>query len=144
MFSTSSPTYPASVSVVASVIANDGDMVLPYLVERAEIGNFKAYQAESKVISKPISAERAGKIKEMMALCVEKGTGGAANVYGLDVYGKTGTAQNETDKSHDWFVGFAENDEGEKTVICVMLEYNGVGSSEAAGMAGRVLSYWLG
>ena len=81
-------------------------------------------------------------ITELMALCVEEGTGVNAKVSGLSVFGKTGTAQNETDKSHDWFLGFAENDEGEKTVVCVMLEYNGIGSYEAASMAGRVLSYW--
>lgn len=135
---------PLYMTMIASSIANGGEMILPYLVEKAERGNVKAYEGKRKVLANPIDTETSEKIKEMMALCVEKGTGGAANVSGLSVYGKTGTAQNETDKSHDWFLGFAENDEGEKSVICVMLEYNGVGSSEAASMAGRVLSYWLG
>ena len=135
---------PLYMTMIASSIANGGEMVLPYIVEKAERGGIKAYEGKRKVLAKPLDSLTADKIKEMMALCVSEGTGKSAAVSGLDVYGKTGTAQNETDKSHDWFLGFAENDEGEKSVICVMLEYNGVGSSEAASMAGRVLSYWLG
>ncbi len=135
---------PLYMTMVASVIANGGDMVLPYLVEKATTGNFVAYEAKGKTLTKSLDYATAEKIKEMMALCVTEGTGRAAAVQGLSVYGKTGTAQNETDKSHDWFIGFGENDAGEKSVVCVMLEYNGAGSSEAAAMAGRVLSYWLG
>ncbi len=135
---------PLYMTMVASAIANGGEMLSPYIVEKAEIGSIIAYEGKSKIQAKPVDYETSEKIKEMMALCVEEGTGRAAFVPGLKVYGKTGTAQNETDKSHDWFVGFAENEDGESSVICVMLEYNGVGSSEAASMAGRVLSYWLG
>ena len=135
---------PLYTTMVASSVANGGKMVKPDIVEKAGRGNFTAYEAKDEVLTKPLTEAEAEKIKEMMALCVNKGTGRSAAISGLDVYGKTGTAQNETDKSHDWFVGFAENDEGEKSVICVMLEYNGVGSSEAAAMAGRIFSYWLG
>ena len=135
---------PLYMTMIASSVANGGEMILPYLVEKAGRGNVKAYEGRRKVLANPIDTETSEKLKEMMALCVSEGTGRAASVSGIKVYGKTGTAQNETDKSHDWFIGFAENDEGEKSVICVMLEYNGVGSSEAASMAGRVLSYWLG
>lgn len=135
---------PLYMTMVASSVANGGKMVKPYLVEKAVLGDFVAYEAENKTLAQPLSKSTADKIKKMMELCVTEGTGKSASVSNLKVYGKTGTAQNETDKSHDWFIGFAENDEGEKAAICVMLEYNGVGSSEAASMAGRVFSYWLG
>lgn len=135
---------PFYMCMVASSIANKGEMVMPYMVEKAGRGPVISYEGKRNVIATPIKEETADKITELMALCVEEGTGAGARVPGLSVYGKTGTAQNETDNSHDWFLGFAENEEGEKTIICVMLEYNGVGSSEAASMAGRVLSYWLG
>jgi peptidoglycan glycosyltransferase len=135
---------PFYMCMVASSIANKGEMVMPYMVEKAGRGPVISYEGKRNVVANPIKGETADKIAELMALCVEEGTGAGAKVPGLSVYGKTGTAQNETEKSHDWFLGFAENDEGEKTVICVMLEYNGVGSSEAASMAGRVLSYWPG
>lgn len=135
---------PLYMTMVASSVANGGEMVAPCLVEKAGRGGITVYEAKKKTVAKPLSLAEAEKIKNMMELCVTDGTGKNAAVPGLAVYGKTGTAQNETDKSHDWFLGFAENEEGEKSVICVMLEYNGVGSYEAASMAGRVFSYWLG
>ncbi len=136
---------PMYMTLIASSIASSGEIVKPYLVETIDKGEFNVYSAKQKVLTRAISKENADKIKEMMALCVSEGTGGAANIGGgIKVCGKTGTAQNESDKSHDWFVGFGENLEGEISVICVMLEYGGVGSGEASYMAGKMLGYWLG
>ena len=134
---------PLYMTMVGSVFANGGTMVKPYLVESIDKGNVNAYKAKRKVLAEPVSAYVAGEVKDMMASCVGEGTGGQANVSGLKVYGKTGTAQNETEKSHDWFVGFAENDEGESVTVCVMFEYNGQGSSVSARCAGKIFSYWL-
>ena len=134
---------PLYMTMVGSVFANGGTMVKPYLVESIDKGNVNAYKAKRKVLAEPVSAYVAGEVKDMMAACVGEGTGGQANVSGLKVYGKTGTAQNETEKSHDWFVGFAENDEGESVTVCVMFEYNGQGSSVSARCAGKIFSYWL-
>lgn len=134
---------PLYMTMVGSVFANDGAMVKPYLVESIDKGSINAYRAKKKILAEPVSSYVAGQVKDMMASCVREGTGGQADVYGLKVYGKTGTAQNETDKSHDWFVGFAENDSGESVTVCVMFEYNGQGSSVSARTAGKIFSYWL-
>ncbi len=134
---------PMYMTLVASAIANDGEIIKPYLVESIDKGEFNAFTAKRKVLSRAVSEENAEKIKKMMALCVSEGTGMAARNEGITVYGKTGTAQNERDKSHDWFIGFGENEEGEKSVVCVMLEYGGVGSAEASYIAGKLLKYSL-
>lgn len=134
---------PMYMTLVASAIANDGEIIKPYLVESIDKGEFNAFTAKRKVIKRALSQENALKIKEMMGLCVSEGTGMAARSGGITVYGKTGTAQNERDKSHDWFIGFGENSDGEISVVCVMLEYGGMGSGEASYMAGKLLNYNL-
>ncbi len=134
---------PLYMTMVASSIANDGEMIMPYLVENAKKGSVYAYRAKRKVVSRVTDEQTALVIRDMMRGCVKEGTGKSADVYGLDVYGKTGTAQNEKDKSHDWFIGFAENEKGEGCTVCIMLEYNGKGSSESAYIASRIFSYWL-
>lgn len=134
---------PLYMTMVASVFANDGDMVKPYIVKSIDKGNINAYSAKKKTLGSPISQKTASEVKDMMYACVSEGTGYAASVSGLKVYGKTGTAQNETDKSHDWFVGFAETESGRSVTVCVMLEYNGQGSSVSAALAGKMLSKCL-
>lgn len=135
---------PLYMTMVGSVFANNGKMLKPYLVESIDKGSLNAYKAKTKILAEPVSYAVSDKVREMMALCVTNGTGAQANVSGLSVYGKTGTAENETDKTHDWFVGFAENDKGDSVTVCVMLEYNGQGSSVSARMAGKLFAYWLG
>lgn len=134
---------PLYMTMVASVFANGGEMVEPYIVQSIDKGSVNAFTAKKKILATPVSYSVAEKVKEMMRACVTEGTGGQANVSGLKVYGKTGTAENETDKTHDWFIGFAENDYGEGVTVCVMLEYNGQGSSVSAKIAGRLLARCL-
>lgn len=134
---------PLYMAMVGSAIANDGEMVMPYLVSYAKNGSFRVKEAKREVIANPISAEVSAKIKEMMRLSVTDGTSANANLIDCLVYGKTGTAQNETDKSHDWFLGFAEKGD-EKVTILVMLEYNGEGSYVSANLAKKMLSMYFG
>lgn len=134
---------PLYMATVASAVACGGEMRKPYLVERAEKNGITLYGAKPQTLARVISEETAGKLRDMMRLCVTDGTGKNADVPGLTVYGKTGTAQNETDRSHDWFVGFAEAEDGDRAIVAVILEYNGEGSSAAALLAGRVLDRWL-
>ncbi|MDP4132928.1 MAG: penicillin-binding transpeptidase domain-containing protein [Bacillota bacterium] len=134
---------PLYMLLVAASIENGGKIMQPYVVGEASRNNITGYKCQPGTIATAVDAATAKKVKDMMKLCVQKGTGTSARVSGLDVYGKTGTAQNETDKSHDWFAGFAEAPDGNKAAICVMLEYNGQGSSSSASIAGKVLSHCL-
>jgi len=70
------------------------------------------------------------------------GTGGAARVAGIQVAGKTGTAQNPHGKDHAWFIGFAPYD-NPKIAICVLVENAGFGGTEAAPIAGLCFERFL-
>ena len=68
------------------------------------------------------------------------GTGNLANARSVDVYGKTGTAQNPHGENHAWFVGYADNGR-EKIALVVLLENGGSGGRDAAPVAGAIFNY---
>ena len=131
-------------AMIAATVANGGKQMKPYLVqqqlssERRPITN-----AVPQVLRTPINGDVANDLREMMISVVENGTGRKARVDGLNVGGKTGTAQNAVGKDpHGWFIGFAFNDKGEAvSASCVMLENvsGGHASAEAARISGRIM-----
>lgn len=70
------------------------------------------------------------------------GTGGSARVAGVQVAGKTGTAQTTRGKDHAWFVGYAPFD-NPKIAICVLMENAGFGGTAAAPVAGKCIEQFL-
>lgn len=136
---------PLHMALVASAIANDGVIMQPYMVEKAFFDDGDIlYKAPSDVLSKAIDSSVAQKLTEFMKECVASGTGSAARVSGIEVAGKTGTAQNEQDgKDHAWFIGFAPA-EKPQIALCVMKEYSGRGGgSVCAPIAGKIIKYAL-
>jgi peptidoglycan glycosyltransferase len=136
---------PLQGALIAASVANGGEQRRPYLVQKLLGPDRRTiYTAEPETLRKPITADVAGKLKEMMVSVVENGTGRNAKFDGFEVGGKTGTAQNaEGANNHGWFIGFAFNSKGEAvSAVCVMLE-NVPGSSspsaEAARIAGRIM-----
>ena len=90
-----------------------------------------------------VSARVAGQVREMMLGVVRSGTGTAAAIPGVQVAGKTGTAElrpNSTNpKDADaWFVAFAPADKPQ-VAVAVMLVGAGFGGTSAAPIARRVL-----
>ena len=108
---------PLHVAMMASAVANNGKMMKPYLVETVTTENGTVIgQTKPSVLYDSIGTACADYIEEMMRGVVEDGTGTGAQISGITVAGKTGTAENETDKDHAWFVGYAPV---ENPTICV-------------------------
>ncbi len=110
-------TTPLQMAMVAAAIANDGNLMKPYLVEKAtarvdddgkpkEAGTI--YNAEPTSLGKPISGGTAEQIQEMMREVVRSGT--AKNLQGRNIAGKTGTTELTATRGGAWFVGFAPAD----------------------------------
>ena len=108
---------PLHVAMMASAVANNGKMMKPYLVETVTTENGTVIgQTKPSVLYDSIGTACADYLEDMMIGVVEDGTGTGAQISGITVAGKTGTAENETDKDHAWFVGYAPV---ENPTICV-------------------------
>ncbi|WP_246476400.1 penicillin-binding protein [Salicibibacter cibi] len=96
-FGQSSAVTPMQQIQAITAIANDGQMMHPYIVDRIENENVNetVYESEPEIAGEPISEETAEEVKEQLLEVVygENGTGGAFQVDDMTIAGKTGTAQ---------------------------------------------------
>jgi len=135
---------PLNMLLVCSAIAADGEIYTPYVVESVtkESGTV-IYKAQTRLMSNACSFGCAEFIKQLMVETVKSGTGKAAAIDGVTVAGKTGTAENEKEKDHAWFVGFAPA-ENPKIAVAVILENDGTsGGKTAAPVAKTVMQTYL-
>jgi penicillin-binding protein A len=135
---------PLSIALVASAMANDGQIMKPYLVARiAKRDGSVLEETDADVWLRPISRETAAIVRDLMVQVVKSGTGTAAALSGVQVAGKTGTAEVTDDEPHAWFAGFAPAD-NPKVVVAVLVENAGTGGSVAAPIAREVMAAALG
>lgn len=140
---------PLQMAMVTCGIANEGVIMNPYLVRGVlnANGDF-VREPKPKVLYNSAGSLGTKKIVDMMVETVKTGTGKNAGIYGIDVAGKTGTAENEQiffseDKEHTWFVGFAPAYEPEIAVV-VMMEYSGgTGGGNCAPIARKIMQKYL-
>jgi penicillin-binding protein 2 len=135
-------TTPLQLATFAMLVGNEGSGFRPHVMERlvsAETGAM--IEAEVHPIRiEGIHDETFAILKEGMALVVngEKGTAKVARMPGMEVCGKTGTAQNPHGESHAWFIGFAPRDNPE-IAFCILVENGGSGGAVAAPIAKGIL-----
>ena len=130
---------PLHMALVAAAIANKGVMMRPYLVETVKDSLGETTQrAAAHPWLNAITPEISGVIREGMVDAVRYGTARAAAVSGMQVAGKTGSAENARGQTHAWFIGFAPSDQP-RLAIAVILENAGMGGSVAAPVAGSLL-----
>lgn len=140
---------PLQMAMVTCGIANDGNIMKPYIVDSIMSGSGEYIKkASPTVLYNCASAVDTEKVVDMMVETVKNGTGTNAAIYGVEVAGKTGTAENEKtdlndDMQHTWFVGFAPAYEPEIAVV-VMMEYSGgTGGGNCAPIARKIMEKYL-
>ena len=111
--------------LVAATIANDGVMMEPRLVRevRSPDGIIIDRPAQS-VRRRPIDAQTAQTLNQMMQGVITTGQLTAAEIPGVKVAGKTGTAEAPPREPHSWFVSFAPADDPQ-IAVAVMVENGG-------------------
>ncbi|MBQ2932450.1 MAG: peptidoglycan glycosyltransferase [Clostridia bacterium] len=134
---------PIEMAMICSSFANGGKLMRPFLVDSVTKGNAVVQRTSPKVLGQAISEECANYVGLQMVQAVENGTGGNARINGVTVAGKTGTAENEKEKDHSWFIGYAPF-EDPKIAVAVILENDGAsGGATAAPIAGNVMRKYL-
>jgi peptidoglycan glycosyltransferase len=128
---------PLQVAMVAAGIANGGVVMQPYLVKRIRSSDLDTVsETQPTQFSTAVTPEVAGQLTTMMEAVVQSGTGTNAQISGVRVAGKTGTAQ--TTKGAPplaWFTAFAPADDP-KIAVAVVVEDGGTYGEAASG--GRV------
>lgn len=135
---------PLQMAVVAAAVANGGWRVAPYLVQGVRLPDGQVLAAERRRPARAMAPGVAHFVREAMRLAVQQGTARQAAMAGVDVAGKTGTAQVGAGRSpHAWFIGFAPA-RAPEVVVAVVVEHGGYGGSVAAPIARRVIAAALG
>ncbi|MFI6941528.1 peptidoglycan D,D-transpeptidase FtsI family protein [Streptomyces sp. NPDC050418] len=119
-------TTPLQMAMVTSAIANDGKLMEPYMISELKAPNLDTIDRHSpKELSSPLSAENAQQLQDMMETVVQSGTGRNAQIPGVTVGGKTGTAQHGVDNSekpYAWFISYAKTADGSPVAVAVVVE----------------------
>ena len=135
---------PLNMAMVASAIANNGEVVKPILVKNVVTTTGKILKTyESEAISVATDSLKANEIKNMMIDVVKTGTGKGGSIKNVQVAGKTGTAENASEKSHAWFVGFAPAADPKLAIAVVLEEEGSTGGTSAAPIARDLIIYGL-
>jgi len=150
---------PLQMAMVVSAIADDGKLMQPRLTSKVVDSDGQSVESVSpQVYDRVMKPKIARELQAMMRDVVEEGTGTAANLEGLAIAGKTGTAStglcyhqqpvngncpNGEPLDDAWFVGFPENDR--KIAVAVELTdiRNGYGGKFAAPIAAKLIQTLL-
>ncbi|HZW44623.1 MAG TPA: penicillin-binding transpeptidase domain-containing protein [Dermatophilaceae bacterium] len=125
---------PLQMAMVSAAIANKGIVMSPYLVKDTRNSDLEIIEpTQPEQLSQAITPDVAAALTRMMITVVQSGTGTPAQITGIQVAGKTGTAQHEKGSApHAWFTAFAPAD-NPTIAVAVVVEDGGNVGSEAFG-----------
>ena len=137
---------PLQMAMVASAVANGGSLMKPHLADRfirpdGRLAGRYREEEDSQVMSSKTAAE----LTDMMGQVVKEGTGTQAALTGIDVAGKTGTAEVANGTSNQaWFIAFAPKDDPKVAIAVTVERTQGQGGTIAAPIAKQVMQALIG
>jgi peptidoglycan glycosyltransferase len=136
---------PLQMATVAATVANNGVRVAPRLVDRVVTpGGHTVYTGKPQQVERVMSPQSAAQLTDDMRNVVDEGTGTAANVLGLNVAGKTGTAETGVNGLNTaWFIAFAPAENPKIAVAVVVEKTPEFGGQIAAPIAAKVIEAYL-
>ncbi len=135
---------PLEIALTAAAVANGGEIMEPYVVSQVlDYHKNMLQETKPRVWLRPLTGEMAADMRDLMIEVVNNGTGTSAAIDGVQVAGKTGTAEVADAGPHSWFAAFAPA-EDPQVVVAVLVENAGTGSSVAAPIARQVILAALG
>ncbi len=137
---------PLQIAMISAAVANGGTLMQPSIVREVLAPDLRQLESfEPQVYGTPISRETAAVLSAMMVDGVANGAASNARISGVDVAGKTGTAENAPGEPYTlWFTGFAPANDPQVVVAVVVENVGGrgqgaFGNTVAAPIARQVL-----
>jgi len=137
---------PLQMAEVAAAVANHGRLMVPHLAQRVVDSEGRTVQTVSpRVQSVVMKPSTAAAVRSMMEAVVNEGTGTAAQIPGVQVAGKTGTAETQFGNSINnvWFIAFAPAADPTVAVAVTLKAVPGEGATFAAPVARAVIESLL-
>ncbi len=138
---------PLQMAMVAAAVANGGKLMRPHLGDRVVDADGRTVRSiGAHEIDQVMSSATANQVRDMMKNVVKEGTGTAAALQGIDVAGKTGTAELNVAQhlNQPWFIAFAPADHPRIAVAAtVERSTGGFGGTVAAPIAKAVMQELL-
>ncbi|GAB4203093.1 MAG: penicillin-binding protein 2 [Roseiflexaceae bacterium] len=134
---------PLDMARMAGLIASDGRMMRPYLVQEARAGDRVLYRAVPESLRQAISPQAALQMRSVMQTSVEIGYAAPVALPGVAIGAKTGTAETSSGVPHSWFVAIAPVEQP-RFAVAVIVENGGEGSRGALPVARQILAAALG
>lgn len=125
---------PLQMAMVAAGVANKGEVMRPNLVSKIVADDLDVLsEPKPASLGRAMSEDNAKQLTTMMQAVVDNGTGRTAQISGVAVAGKTGTAQSAKGAApHAWFISFAPADDA-RVAVAVVVENGGDAGDEASG-----------
>jgi peptidoglycan glycosyltransferase len=133
---------PLQMALVAAAVANGGTIMEPHLVKKVTApGGGTVVKVKPQVWKHAMKPSTAASLNEMMQAVVTGGTGTAAQIPGIKVAGKTGTAETGNNPYYDaWFIFFAPADDPQVAgAVVVEHSANGFGGAVSAPIAKELM-----
>jgi peptidoglycan glycosyltransferase len=132
---------PLQMAMVSAGVANKGVVMEPHVVDRITNPNGGVVtRTKPKRLDRAVSRRTAQELTQMMEGAVQSGTGTAAQIPGIAVAGKTGTAETGVPGRYtSWFICFAPADHPRVAVAVVLQDQTGFGGQVAAPIAKSVM-----
>jgi penicillin-binding protein A len=137
---------PLQMAQVAAAVANGGKLMKPHIVSRVVDRDGRTTdRIEPEVQSEVMKPSTAAAVRDMMVAVVERGTGGQAKIPGVQVAGKTGTAETQigTKINDVWFIAFAPAEAPRVAVAVTVAQAPGFGGDIAAPIARDIMEELL-
>jgi penicillin-binding protein A len=135
---------PLQMAEVAAAVANKGELMEPRLWSKVTDPDGRVTQLNPSHQSRVMSEDTASTLNTMMQSVVNEGTGTAAAVSGIDVAGKTGTAEISSGVNDAWFIGFAPANDPKIAIACVVEHTSGFGGPTCGPIFKAVAESLLG
>ena len=136
---------PLQMALVAAGVANGGKIMRPSLVDRIVSPKGKIIQrTQPDTWKDAMKPQTAAELTTMMVSVVQAGTGTAAQIPGIQVAGKTGTAETGRPGENDtWFIAFAPAENPRVAVAVALSNQTGTGGATAAPIAKQIIEALL-